>query len=471
MRAFSRQRFHGGERRIDARARSFFALSLAACFGCSAAGEEADTETTEGELGRVLAFGPSVRVSVSSNGDEGDLDSARPGISLDGSVVGFVSNATNLVPNDTNGVEDIFVHERMTDRTERVSVSTEGVEGNEFSDRFPPSLDASGRFVAFESLATNLVPGDTNATADIFLRDRRRRTTVRVSVGTNGNEGNGFSIAPALSNDARYVAFVSSATNLVPGDTNGFVDAFVRDRRAGTTSRVSLATGGAQSNGDVTLSPALSDDGRFIAFASRATNLTPQGAPGLFVRDRRAGTIALASASSAGVAGNAGGVAGGIAMSRDGRFLAFDSASTNLVSNDTNGTPDVFVRDLVRGRTERVSVSSSGSQGNGSSGLPSISADGRFVAFGSSSTNLVNGVTTGVTRVYLHDRLTGTTRLVTRTFDGNPPDFGGGQPALSGDAEVIAMQSLASNLVDDDTNGVTDVFTQRISSPSRRGGH
>jgi Tol biopolymer transport system component len=465
------QRFgehHGGQRRVGDRARSLFALPLAACLGCGAAAEEAELETIEGELGRVLAFGPSVRVSVTSDGDEGDLESTRPGISLDGRVVGFVSNATNLVPDDTNGVEDIFVHERMSGRTERVSVSSEGAQANEFSDRFPPALDESGRFVAFESLATNLVSGDANATADVFLRDRRRRTTVRVSVGASGNEGNGFSIAPAMSSDARFVAFVSSATNFVPGDTNGFVDVFVRDRRLGTTSRVSVATGGSQGNGDVTLSPALSDDGRFVAFASLATNLTPEAAPGLFVRDRRLGTTALASVSQAGVAGNAGGVAGGIAISREGRFLAFDSASTNLVPNDTNGTSDVFVRDLRRRTIERVSVSSTGNQGNGSSGAPSISADGRFVAFGSSSTNLVPGVTTDVTRVYLHDRLTRVTRLVTRTFDGDPPDFGGGLPALSGDARVIAMQSLASNLVPDDTNGVTDVFTQRISSASRR---
>jgi Tol biopolymer transport system component len=187
----------------------------------------------------------------------------------------------------------------------------------------------------------------------------------------------------------------------------------------------------------------------------------------LFVRDRRFGTTALVSVSSAGVAGNAGGVAGGVAMSLDGRFIAFDSASTDLVANDTNGTADVFVRDLRRRTTERVSVSSAGRQGNGSSGLPSISADGRFVAYGSSSTNLVPGVATDVTRVYLFDRQTRVTRLVTRTFDGTPPDFGGGQPALSGNARVIAMQSLASNLVPDDTNGVTDIFTQRISSPGR----
>jgi Tol biopolymer transport system component len=448
-------------------ARFILALPLAACLGCGAA-DEADTETIESELGRVLAIGASVRVSVSSDGQEGDLESTRPGLSGDGRVVAFVSTATNLVPGDANGVEDIFVHDRMSGDTERVSVSSEGTEGDDLSDRFAPALDDTGRFVAFESLATNLVNADTNANADIFLRDRRRRTTSRVSVGASGNEGDGFSISPAMSGDARFVAFVSSATNFVPGDTNGFVDAFVRDRRLGTTSRVSVATGGAQGNGDVILAPVVSDDGRFVVFASRATNLTPEAAPGLFVRDRRLGVTALVSISAAGVSGNSGGVAGGAALSRDARFVAFDASSTNLVPNDTNGTPDVFVRDRRRGTIERVSVSSAGAQANGSSGLPSISADGRFVAFGSSATNLVPGVTTDAARVYLHDRLTRVTRLVTRTFDGGPPDFAGGQPVLSGDGRVVAMQSLASNLVPDDTNEVTDVFTQRISTASNR---
>ena len=469
MSAFSSRRFvRPRGKNLRTRARFLLALPLSACFGCGAADVLEETETIEGELGRVLAIGPAVRVSVSSDGTEGDLESTRPGLSLDGRVVAFVSNATNLVSGDTNGVEDIFVHERMTDRTERASVSSDGTEGNDVSDRFPPVLDRTGRFVAFESLATNLVPADANATSDVFLRDRRGRTTSRVSLGASGNEGNGYSISPAMSSDARFVTFISSSTNFVPGDTNGFDDVFVRDRRLGTTSRASVATGGAQSNGDTILAPTLSDDGRFVMFASRATNLTAEAIPGLFVRDRRSGTTALVSVSGAGVAGNSGGVAAGIAISRDGRFVAFDSVSTNLVPNDTNGASDVFVRDRRRGTTERVSVSSAGGQANGGSGLPHISEDGRFIAFGSSATNLVPGVTNSVTRVYLHDRVTGITRLVTRTFDGGPPDFGGGQPVLSGDGRVIAMQSLASNLVPDDTNGVTDIFTQRISTASSR---
>ncbi len=441
------------------------ALPLLACAACSDAGEMLDAELTESELGRGMAFGPSVRVSVSTERAQGDLESTRPGISRDGRVVGFISMATNLVPNDTNGVEDVFVHDRETGRTERVSVSSEGVEGDDFSDRFKPALDRTGRFVAFESGATNLVPGDANATFDIFLRDRSTQTTVRASLGASGGEADGFSTTPAMSQDARYIAFVSAATNLVPGDTNAFQDVFVRDRSLGTTSRVSIATDGSQGNDDVFSDVAISDDGRFVAFSSGATNLTPEGVSGSFVRDRRRGTTTLVTVSSAEVPGGLGG--SNVAGSADGRFVVFDSASTNLVPNDTNGLPDVFVRDIVKGRTERVSVSSRAAEANGASGFADISDDGRFVAFGSAATNLVPGASPG--SIYVHDRQTRTTRLVTRTFDGNPPDFASGQPVLSGDARVIALQSLASNLVPNDTNGVTDVFVQDVFLGPRHG--
>ncbi|HVR19862.1 MAG TPA: hypothetical protein VMS65_09200 [Polyangiaceae bacterium] len=441
------------------------ALPLLACLGCSAADEERDAETAESEIGAGVAIGFARRASVASAGVEGDLESSRPALSRDGRVVGFVSAATNLVPNDTNGVEDIFVHDRGTDRTERVSVASDGSQGNDFSDRFAPALDATGRFVAFESSASNLVPGDTNAAFDVFLRDRRTQTTTRLSVAQSGAQGDDFSISPAMSADARSLVFVSNATNLVPGDTNGFSDAFVRDRRLGTTSRVSVATSGAQGNGDVFDQLAVSDDGRFVAFSSSATNLVPEAVAGSFVRDRVRGTTVLVSVSSVGAPGNLGGT--GVSISGDGRFVTFDSSSTNLVPGDTNGTSDVFVRDLARGTTARVSVASNGTQANGSSGFSTISADGRWVAFGSVATNLAPFVTTATTRTYIHDRFTRITRLATRTFDGSDPDGGTGQPALSADGRVLATQSLASNLVPNDTNGASDIFVQRLAFSSR----
>jgi hypothetical protein len=449
--------------------RSVASLCVALCLACGPVDDAAEPafETTESGVARGLVFGLAERASVSSGGVEGDLESSRPGLSRDGRVVGFVSSATNLVPGDTNGVEDIFVHDRTTDRTERVSVASDGTEGDDFSDRFAPALDATGRFVAFESSATNLVAGDTNETFDVFLRDRTNAITSRVSLAANGAQGDDFSISPALSADARHVAFVSNASNLVAGDTNGFADAFVRDRRLGTTSRVSVATGGAQGNGNVFDQLAVSDDGRFVAFSSSATNLVPEGVAGSFVRDRVRGTTVLVTVSSAGVPGNLGG--SGVGMAGGGRIVSFDSSSSNLVPGDTNGTSDVFVRDLGRGTTERVSVASNGAQANGTSGFSALSADGRFVAFGSDATNLVSGVTTSVTRAYVHDRLTRTTRLATRTFDGSVPDGATGQPALSADGRVLATQSLATNLIPNDTNGVSDVFVQKVVFPPRHG--
>jgi len=212
------------------------------------------------------------------------------------------------------------------------------------------------------------------------------------------------------------------------------------------------------------VSACISDDGRFVAFTSAATNLTPHGAAGSFVRDRRLGTTALVTVSSAGVAGNAGGTS--VSMSADGRLVVYNSNSTNLVPNDTNGVPDVFVHDLRRHTTERVSVSSTGAQANATNGFAGISADGRFVAFNSMATNLAPGVTTSTGRVYVHDRLNRVTRLATRTVDGNPPNGSSGLPVLSGDGRVLSTQSLASNLVPNDTNGFSDVFVQKAFVPS-----
>ena len=210
------------------------------------------------------------RVSVASNGGQADSSSVNPAVSADGRFVAFESDASNLVGGDTNGLNDIFVHDRQTGTTERVSVATGGTEANGVS--YTPAISADGRFVAFYSNATNLVGGDTNGTSDVFVHDRQTGTTERVSVATGGAEANGGSSTAAISADGRFVAFHSDATNLVSGDTNGARDIFVHDRQTGTTERVSVATGGAQANSG-SANPAISADGRFVAFYSVATNL------------------------------------------------------------------------------------------------------------------------------------------------------------------------------------------------------
>src|SRR5437773_6921896 len=201
-------------------------------------GRSADAQTTE-------------RVRVASGGTEGNDASSGFALSADGRFVAFQSDATNLVAGDTNGATDVFVHDRQTGMTERVSVASDGTQANNVSSY--PALSADGRFVAFQSDATNLVAGDTTGATDVFVHDRQTGTTERVSVASGGgtqgtgNSG-GFFAFPALSADGRLVAFQSDATNLVAGDTNGATDLFGHDRQAGTTERVSVPSGGRQGN-------------------------------------------------------------------------------------------------------------------------------------------------------------------------------------------------------------------------------
>jgi Tol biopolymer transport system component len=338
------------------------------------------------------------RVSVSSAGEEGNGVSWSPSITADGRYVAFMSHASNLVPGDTNATPDAFVHDRLTGTTERVSVSSAGEEGNGAS--WVPSLSADGRYVAFPSAASNLVPGDTNATSDIFVHDRLTGTTERVSVSSAGEEGNGDSGWPSISADGRYVAFGSDASNLVPGDTNATPDIFVHDRLTGTTERVSVSSAGEEGNGG-NWWPSISADGRYVAFLSDASNLVPGDTNGydIFVHDRLTGTTERVSVSSAGEEGNGGNWWPSI--SADGRYVAFLSDASNLVPGDTNGYKDVFVHDRLTGTTERVSVSSAGEEGNGVSGYPSISADGRHVVFESDASNLVPGDTNAWTDIFV----------------------------------------------------------------------
>jgi len=283
------------------------------------------------------------RVSVDSSGVQENDSSWGASISADGRFVAFESDASNLVPGDTNGCEDIFVHDRQTGATERVSVDSSGVQGYELSES--ASISADGSYVAFESDASNLVPGDTNGREDIFVHDRQTGATERVSIASSGAQGNSGSYDPSISADGRLVAFYSYASYLVPGDTNGCHDVFVHDRQTGATERVSVDSSGVQGNGS-SYSPSISADGRFVAFISGASNLVPWDTNGLddiFVHDRQTGATERVSVDSIGVQGND--YSWAQAISADGRYVAFESGATNLVPGDTNGTIDIFVRD------------------------------------------------------------------------------------------------------------------------------
>jgi hypothetical protein len=399
------------------------------------------------------------RVSVASNGRQGTGHSLYPSLSASGLSVAFESRASNLVANDTNRRSDVFVHGVRAGGTKRVSVSTAGRQGND--DSRGGVISADGRFIAFYSWASNLVPGDTNGAVDIFVHQRATATTTRVSVGAAGTQANSDSLFPALSADGRYVAFDSAASNLVAGDTNGWDDIFVRDRQSGTTQRISVANDGAQSIGGTSARPAISADGRFVAFLSYATNLVPgdtNGSADIFVRDRVAGTTRRVSVASGGAQANASSFEA--AISADGRFVAFNSEAANLVAGDTNGYQDVFVHELSTGQTERMSVASTGAEGNSHSQAATLSADGRFVAFHSSAANLVPNDTNGADDVFIRDRRADTTQRVSLTQTGGQSNGYSFYPTLSADAGLVAFASTARNLVPGDTNGKFDVFVR-----------
>ncbi len=398
------------------------------------------------------------RVSIDSSGGQGNGWSYEAAISADGRFVAFASKSSNLVPGDTNGVDDAFVHDRQTGTTTCVSVSSAGGRGDDSSSG--TSISADGRFVAFHSDATNLVAGDTNFVADVFVHDRQTGTPTRVSVDSSGRQGDRHSLLPTISGDGRFVAFYSDSLNLVPGDTNGVMDVFVHDRQTGTTTRVSVDSSGSQGDfdsGNTNTNASISADGRFVAFDSYATNLVSgdtNGRGDVFVHDRQTGATTRASIASWGFQVND--HSSEPSISADGRFVAFASRASNLVPDDHNYVPDVFVHDRQSWTTTRVSVDSSGSQGKYSSLAPSISADGRFVAFYSYANNLVPGDTNSVSDVFVHDRQIGTTARVSVDSSGSQGDESSFFPSISPDGRFVAFEG--SNLVPGDTNGWLDVF-------------
>ncbi|MBN1343638.1 MAG: chitobiase/beta-hexosaminidase C-terminal domain-containing protein [Phycisphaerae bacterium] len=346
--------------------------------------------------------GQTVRISLGLGGAQTDGDSVYPWLSGDGRYVAFESQATNLVSGDTNDAVDIFVADRQTSQITRVSVSSSAAQADGSS--YDPRISPDGRYVAFSSRATNLVGGDTNDASDIFLHDRQTGQTERVSVGSNGAQADGDSFYAGVSADGRYVVFEFWGSNLVEGDTNGEGDILLRDRQTGQTTRVSVSFDGQQSNDDA-FWPHISADGRYVSFESRATNLIAgdtNGEGDAFVRDLQTGQTTRVSVNSAGVAGN--GASYATAISADGRFVAFQSEADNLVSGDTNEASDIFLHDRQTGQTTRLSVSSQGTQADDNSHDPFISSDGQFTAFRSIATNLVEGGTDGYNDIFVRDR-------------------------------------------------------------------
>jgi Ca2+-binding RTX toxin-like protein len=310
--------------------------------------------------------------------------------------VAFLSNASNIVPGDTNNRNDIFVRDTLTNTTTRVSVDSAGNQQNGTSLFNAPSISADGRFVAFDSNASNLVPGDTNIRRDIFVRDTLTNTTTRVSLDLAGNQGNSDSYSPSISADGRFVAFTYGASIPVPGDTNNRNDIFVRDTLTNTTTRVSVDSAGNQANFR-SYTASISADGRFVAFSSDASNLVPGDTNrerdmvgrDIFVRDTLTNTTTRVSLDSAGNQGNSS--SDSPSISADGRFVAFDSKSSNLVPGDTNNTDDIFVVD-----TSSTPNVINGTPGNdnqaGTSGNDIINgSEGDDVLIGLRASDVLNG--------------------------------------------------------------------------------
>ena len=402
-------------------------------------------------------------LSVATDGTHGNADSFAPELSADGSTVAFVSLATNLAAPEPAQVASVFVRDPRTGRTERVSDGVDGLAAD--GDSRNPSLSGDGLVVAFESAASNLVGGDTNGTSDVFVHDRVSGRTTRVSVDSGGAQADGPSgldSAPALSADGQIVAFASRAGNLVtPGtDVPDREDVFVYDRARKETNRVSVGPGGVQPSGD-SYSPALSADGRYVAFASEATNLVrgdTNGATDIFVHDRETGRTTRVTVASDGTQVN--GDSFTPSISGDGRFVAFTTDAGNVVAGDDNRASDVFVHDGQTGRTVLVSVASHGHPSARGSFAPCLSADGRTVAFVTDGP-LVADDTNNSEDVYVADLATGGLRRVSVASDGTEGDGPSLGPALSGDGTAVAFESLASNLVVADSNAAEDVFWRR----------
>lgn len=345
-----------------------------------------------------------------------------------------------------------------TTTTVRVSERANGVEGND--DSFWCAISGDGNFVGFTSRASNLIGADRNDATDVFLYNRQNETPEFVSVRSTGTQANRSSEAPSLSHTGRYVAFTTSASNLaIKGDKNGSPDVFVYDRNEGRTNRASIRSDLREANGS-SYDPSISANGRFVAFTSTASNLAIKGDNNgdsdIFVHDRTTLKTNRVSISSKLKEGNSSSFSPSI--SGDGRLVAFVSYANNLVRRDTNRRADVFVYNRATRKTIRISINSDGTQANGDSAAPMFSADGGFVAFHSNASNLVEGDENDLTDVFVHDLSSGETTRVSRGLAGAESNGESFIPAISGDGRYVAFQSWASNLVPGDTNGTPNVY-------------
>jgi len=408
-------------------------------------------------------------VSVNQSGTgSGNGPSYDPSISADGHCIVFTSTATDLVSGANNAaIEQIFVRDLITGTTTLVSVNGGGTGGNDASnDAF---ISANGRYVVFDSAASDLVANDNNNTVDVFERDLLNQTTALVSVNINGTSADSSSSSAVVSPDGRYISFLSYANDLISGDTTSQQEVFLRDMVTGTTLIISVDNSGVPGNGS-SQQQVITPDGRYVAFVSFASNLAP--GKNVFVRDVQAGTTKLVSVNKTNT-GPGNGASQDPVISDDGRYVAFDSSAFDLVNNDNNSAPDVFLRDLVNGTTTLVSINASGTGSGigigyplGGSQFPAISANGRFVSFMSYANDLVQ-TPTFLSNIYVRDLSSGITALLTPDNDSYAADSGRlNGSMMTPDAQHVVFSSDGNLMVRGDFNQSTDVFLWSNSAAS-----
>lgn len=399
------------------------------------------------------------RISTTAEGSETNNHSFAPSISGNGRYVVFQSDATNLVADDTNGFTDIFLYDRYTQQIKCISRNIEGKSAN-FKSNFP-IISHDGHYVVFQSDASDLVANDTNQVRDIFIYDVTQETIKLISIDSQGIQGDGPSSFPVISTDGHYIAFHSDATNLVADDTKTYTDIFLHDRITDKTTRISVSSKGTQANNS-SYGATISGDGRYIAYASDARNLVTKDTNGkadVFIYDRENATTQRISVDETGVEAN--NASHEPALSLDGQWLAFVSWATNLVpdDNDTNQVEDVFLRNLTTGKTTRISINEQNQEGNNASFAPRISGNNRYIVFNSEANNLTTNDENNTIDVFLYDRDTQHITNMTpfsQTFSNSSASYY--PPAISDDGRFVAYESRALNLVASDLNESADIF-------------
>jgi hypothetical protein len=413
--------------------------------------------------------GPSNDTEIVSLGIDGlaDNDSIQSTVSWDGELVLFTSFASNLVPTDTNEAVDVFLRDRVNGSTERISRRPNGVQANASSGG--AMMNPIATLFTYYSFATNLVPSDTNGFSDIFLttrdEDTNAITVTRISKGLAGAEANGDSFLSDLSDDGSRIVYDSVATNLVAVDDNVWSDIFLYEQNTATTTKISISNNNTPGNAR-SERPRLSADGTYAIYYSYADNLVSgdtNGEPDIFGIDLETFAVSRLSVGTNGTQANLGARAE-YALSPDGRYVVFASDSTNLVANDTNNTTDIFLYDRETNITRLMSVARDGTRANGGSYDPSISANGRFIAFNTIASNLYPNDTNGIGDGVVVDRFTRLVQPVSTSYDGSPLDADSGTPQFSEDGLSVTFYSDATNLVMSDTNGFTDIFWRDFHS-------